>query len=226
MVPSSRRDWHLEGDAPCPPPDLALELGVTQKCIRDFLRKRYPRTASNKHERWYVDADQVAAVRARFGGGAVAPQPATTTPRTQESASQASRAVRDEDYVIDLCDEILGTAALRQHRFDWLRGDPGNDGRGVALPVDAYYPTRRLVVEYRERQHYEAIPHFDKPDVMTVSGVPRGQQRQLYDERREEEIPRNGLRLVVVRYDQLACRARRLARDTEHDHEVLRGLLA
>jgi hypothetical protein len=31
----------------------------------------------------------------------------------------------DEYYVLDLCDEALGERALRQHRFDWLRGDPG-----------------------------------------------------------------------------------------------------
>lgn len=30
--------------------------------------------------------------------------------------------IKDEIYVIDLCDEILGTKALRQHCFDFLRG--------------------------------------------------------------------------------------------------------
>lgn len=38
--------------------------------------------------------------------------------------------IKDEIYVIDLCDEILGTKALRQHCFDFLRGDSitGNAG--------------------------------------------------------------------------------------------------
>lgn len=73
---------------------------------------------------------------------------------------------RDEDYVIDLCDEALGLTASRQHRFDFLRGD-GNPG--VKLPVDAYYEKKKLVVEYYEKQHTEAVPFFDKKK--TVSGV-------------------------------------------------------
>ena len=32
----------------------------------------------------------------------------------------------DESYVIGLCDSILNRTARRQHRFEFLRGDPGN----------------------------------------------------------------------------------------------------
>ena len=39
---------------------------------------------------------------------------------------------KDETYVIDLCDEVLGIKAIRQHRFPFLKGD-GNS----LLPVDA-----------------------------------------------------------------------------------------
>lgn len=94
------------------------------------------------------------------------------------------RSASDEHYVLDLCDEVLGEVALRQHRFPWLSGDPSSKtGRVVLLPVDGYWPGLRLVVEFYERQHSEAVPFFDKPDRITVSGVPRGQQRALYDER-------------------------------------------
>ena len=34
-----------------------------------------------------------------------------------------SRNLNNETYVINLCDETLGMVALRQHRFDFLRGD-------------------------------------------------------------------------------------------------------
>lgn len=45
----------------------------------------------------------------------------------------------DEYYVIGLCEEVLGVAALRQHRFPWLLGDASpRTGRRAALPVDAY----------------------------------------------------------------------------------------
>jgi len=129
--------------------------------------------------------------------------------------------------VVDLCDEVLGERALRQHRFEWLLGDPGASGSRVRLPVDAYYPDHALVIEYRERQHSEPVPHFDKPDRMTVSGVHRGEQRALYDARREEQIPAHGLRLVVVSPADLESDARgRLRRDRDRDIEVLRRLLA
>ncbi len=136
------------------------------------------------------------------------------------------RADSDEAYVLDLCDAILGEPASRQHRFDWLVGDPGRNGRGRTLPVDAYYVARRLVIEYRERQHDKPVAHFDKPDVLTVSGVHRGIQRRIYDERRAVEIPAHGLRLIVVKPSDLAADGRgRLLRHREPDEAALRSLL-
>ena len=53
------------------------------------------------------------------------------------------RSDSDESYVIDLCDEVLGELALRQHTFDFLRGDPSESClSGKKLPVDAYYPNK------------------------------------------------------------------------------------
>lgn len=139
---------------------------------------------------------------------------------------RSSRAASDEAYVVDLCDAILGEPASRQHRFDWLLGDPGRDGRRRTLPVDAYYAGHRLVIEYRERQHDEPIAHFDKPDILTVSGVHRGIQRRIYDDRRAAEIPAHGLRLVVVRPSELTADKRgRLLRRREPDEAALRALL-
>jgi hypothetical protein len=92
------------------------------------------------------------------------------------------------------------------------------------LPVDAYYPRHGLVIEYRERQHEEAVPFFDRRQ--TLSGVNRGEQRQRYDRRREEEIPRNGLRLLVIRPADLAADRRgRLLRKVVEDELALRELL-
>ncbi|MGW8350952.1 hypothetical protein [Streptomyces wedmorensis] len=133
----------------------------------------------------------------------------------------------DEAYVVGLCNQVLGETALTQHRFDWLLGDPGVGGRQARLPVDAYWPGHRLVVEYRELQHDRPMPHFDKPDRMTVSGVHRGEQRALYDTRRDTEIPAHGLRLVVVRPADLDADSRgRLRRNAQPDLAALRELLA
>lgn len=133
----------------------------------------------------------------------------------------------DEAYVLDLCDEVLGTSSCRQHRFDWLLGDPGKSGRRVKLPVDGYWPDFHLVVEYRELQHDQPNKHFDKPDRLTVSGVHRGQQRALYDERRNESIPAHGLRLIVIKPADLAASSRgRLLRHRDADLVAVQRLLS
>ena len=136
-----------------------------------------------------------------------------------------SRTLSDESYVIDLCDEALGTPALRQHRFDWLRGDARPGKRGVRLPVDAYYPDHRLVIEYRERQHTESIPIMDRR--MTVSGVDRGTQRAIYDQRRREVLPLHGIRLVELSFTDFAHdKNKGLCRRREEDLIVIRQALA
>jgi len=53
-----------------------------------------------------------------------------------------------------------------------LIGDARKRGIRRQLPVDAYYPTLRLAVEYRERQHSEPVPFMDRRQ--TVSGCSRG----------------------------------------------------
>jgi hypothetical protein len=134
-------------------------------------------------------------------------------------------AIRDEHYVLDLCDEVLGRLASRGHRFNWLLGDPGQDHRRRTLPVDGYYESLRLVIEYRERQHDGPGPrHWNKP---TVSGVSRDEQRRRYDERREVEIPSHGLRLLVISPRQLESNkhGRLLQRDRAADLGAVRTLL-
>ena len=137
----------------------------------------------------------------------------------------ASRATSDETYVIDLSDEVLGTVALRQHRFDFLRGDAEPGKQGTRLPVDAYYPELQLVVEYCERQHTETIPIMDRR--MTVSGVDRGTQRAIYDQRRREVLPQHGLELVELSYADFAHdKRKRLCRHRPEDLAVIRQALA
>lgn len=116
--------------------------------------------------------------------------------------------MRDEFYVIDLCDQILGYNARRQARFDFLRGDPGKNSIGRRLPLDAYYEKHSLVIEYRELQHSKPVAHFDKPSRLTVSGVTRGEQRRIYDERRRAMLPQYGIKLVEINYYDLVTNTR------------------
>lgn len=127
--------------------------------------------------------------------------------------------MNDESYILNLCDEVLGRAAHRQHRFPFLRGDTGR-----SLPVDAYYSDLCLVIEYRERQHTEAVPFFDRR--MTVSGISRGEQRVLYDQRRRDVLPQHGMTLIELDVSEFeTAGGRRLARNRNSDITVVRKRL-
>lgn len=141
-----------------------------------------------------------------------------TLTRTSIQASKP-RSQSDESYIIDLCDEVLKLKALRQHRFDFLKGDSG-----TKLPVDAYYPSLNLVVEFKERQHTEEVKFFNKRQ--TVSGVGRGEQRKLYDQRRREVLPKQGIKLVELDYSDFEnTRGKKLVRDKENDLKVIIKIL-
>jgi hypothetical protein len=131
---------------------------------------------------------------------------------------------RDEPYVLDLCDAVLRLTGLRQYRFDFLQGDPVKNGKSSKLPVDIYYPSLNLVVEYHERQHTEAMPIFDGRQ--TISGLPRGEQRKRYDERRRQVLPSFGISVVELSYEDFHLDARkRLKRNKVKDEIVVRRKL-
>jgi hypothetical protein len=48
------------------PRDLAYELGVPQKEIRDYLRQEYGLLSTRSETRWQLNAGQAAAVRKYF----------------------------------------------------------------------------------------------------------------------------------------------------------------
>lgn len=130
--------------------------------------------------------------------------------------AQVKRKDSDERYVIDLCDEVLGLIGYRQHRFDFLKGDSG-----TKLPVDVYYPSLNLVIEYRERQHTEPVKLFDQR--MTVSGVSRGEQRRMYDQRRREVLPKHGIKLIEIGYDDFEFTSqKKIVRNKERDFAMLK----
>lgn len=141
------------------------------------------------------------------------------SPQTSNNKTNTGRENSDEYYVINLCDEVLEQRASRQHRFDFLKGD-GKNPR--ALPVDAYYEKLNLVVEYHERQHSEEVKLFDNRD--TVSGVSRGEQRQIYDNRRKEKLPENGIKLVIIDYRDFGD-SKKLQRNHDKDIEIVRQIL-
>lgn len=145
---------------------------------------------------------------------------------TQRSV-KVSNNDKDEHYVIDLCDEILKQSSSRQHKFDFLLGDLHKDGVSRSkLPVDAFYSNLNLVVEYMERQHTEAVSFFDKPDIKTVSGVSRGEQRKIYDQRRKDILPKHGIDLKIISYfDFNFDNQKRIIRNKENDLKTVEKIL-
>jgi hypothetical protein len=131
---------------------------------------------------------------------------------------------KDETYIIDLCDDVLGMKAHRGYTFDFLRGDPGKSGTRTRLPVDAYYPELKLVVEYNERQHFEPVRFFDKKP--TLSGIPRGEQRKKYYLRRQEMLPKHGIVFIAFDFSDFSHNAqKRLRRIDADDREVISARL-
>lgn len=105
---------------------------------------------------------------------------------------------RTESYVIRLLEQILGPRDPIR-RFSWAVGDKSpKTNKVVQLPFDAVWESRRLIVEVDEEQHTEATPFFDKPHKLTVSGVPRREQRKQYDKRKRAAAVEQGYKLVAI----------------------------
>lgn len=132
----------------------------------------------------------------------------------------------DEKYVLDLCDKIVGKKSSRQYRFDFLLGDTNGLRKPSKLPVDAYYSELNLVIEYKEKQHSEEVPFFDKKDKITVSNVHRGEQRKIYDQRRREVLSTHGIKLLEISYLDLSHdNKKRLLRLISSDKKILQEKL-
>lgn len=134
--------------------------------------------------------------------------------------------LKDEHYIIDLCDKVLNENSLRQHRFNFLLGDKGKNGRQAKLPVDSFYPKLNLVIEYKEKQHTEEISFFDKKNRLTISGVHRGEQRKVYDQRRKEILSKHNIHLIELLYSYFTYDSqKRLIRNKIKDIKILKEKL-
>lgn len=112
----------------------------TQKTIRRKIRNLGFYASDFGLGGGYTVADFLGVIKQE---GSVAKTPATLVSQKVESPKvPTKRDHSDEAYILDICDTLLKQKGLRQHRFDFLRGDSG-----VKLPVDAYYPTLNLVIE-------------------------------------------------------------------------------
>lgn len=128
-------------------------------------------------------------------------------------------------YATSLLEDLLGPAEIEK-RFDWARGDSRDPSRrGVPLPFDAVWEGRKLIVEIDEQQHGEPVGFFDKPDVMTVSGVHRGEQRRIYDERKVRLARDHGYTVVRIPASALSMNGRAIALKRDADRSAIVEIL-
>jgi hypothetical protein len=126
-------------------------------------------------------------------------------------------------YIIGLLTEILGEEPEREKRYSWALGDlSAKTGLRVALPFDAVWESRRLIVEVDEDQHRLEVLIMDKPDVLTVSGVHRGEQRRIYAIRKRAAARDQGYLVLEIPWERRPPPERR---DREADRRLLEDLL-
>lgn len=159
---------------------------------------------SDKHPFWYFVAD---------------PANKPTTPykkdekKAETIAKIKARANSDETYIIDLCDEALELVAMRNKRFDFLLGELHKDGvTRTKLPVDAFYTRLNLVVEYR------VMNAIADAEGQGPAAIARAKQREMYDRRRAEELPKHNIDLIIISNMAFECAEdRKIIRNKEKD---------
>ena len=134
----------------------------------------------------------------------------------------------DENYLIQIIDELLENTGSRKHTFDFLLGDLHQNGKKrTELPIDVYYKHKRLALEFI--QHPEVIKNFDpvKENKLTVSGITRAEQRIKYYKRKKktlEERSTNFIEIPLERFEN--DKSFKLKRNKDNDERLLRELLS
>ncbi len=114
------------------------------------------------------------------------------------------------NYVIGLVSELLSEEPEREKTYPWALGDlSAKTGRARRLPFDAVWEARRLIVEVDEDQHWRPVAFWDKPQMITVSGVHRGAQRRLYDQRKRAAARAEGYIVVEIPWERRPAPASR-----------------
>ncbi|WP_430411725.1 hypothetical protein [Kordia sp.] len=125
----------------------------------------------------------------------------------------------DENYLLDLCDELLAKKASRKHTFDTLVGNLHKRGKGrTKLPLDAYYENLKLVIEFF--QNNKPFEELDEKEQARITQI------KYYDELKKEAVLKKRFRYMKINYAQFECDENgKLIRNTENDTIVLKEIL-
>jgi hypothetical protein len=157
----------------------------------------------------------------REGGSYTPKEPINEVTNKQKAISR--RESSDEYYLIGLINELLDTRASHQHTFDFLLGDYHKNGKTrTELPLDAYYAAQNLVIEFLDKSNSESVNR----DKMTISGVKRSEQRDIYRQRKQGILKANDINLIEVDYARFDCDTEQnLSRNKENDVTLLKEIL-
>ncbi len=99
------------------PEELADELGVSGKTVRNWLREQFPRSPADRYARWNLTPAQERAVRARFAG-----RPRRAESREEMVVTTIALPVRMHARLVKAArSELLAlTEAVRQAVSEWL----------------------------------------------------------------------------------------------------------
>jgi len=149
----------------------------------------------------------------REGGKYTPKEPVNEITNKQKAINR--RESSDEYYLIGLINELLDTRASHQHTFNFLLGDYHKNGKTrTELPLDAYYKDQNLVIEFLDKNSSDSV-HGGK---MTISGVSRSEQREIYRQRKQSVLKGNDINLIEDNEQMLI-------RDKDKDNAVLNVIL-
>ncbi|WP_298426846.1 hypothetical protein [uncultured Kordia sp.] len=125
----------------------------------------------------------------------------------------------DENYLLDMCDELLDQKASRKHTFDTLVGNLHKRGKGrTKLPLDAYYKDLKLVIEFFQKE--KNFEDLDEKEQARITQI------KYYDELKKEAVLNKKFRYMKINYAQFECNENgKLIRNTENDTIVLKNIL-
>jgi hypothetical protein len=118
---------------------------------------------------------------------------------------------KDVNYVIDLCDEIIGAKANRQKRFWFLVGELHKDEKTrTRLPISAFYERLNLVVDFKEEYIHKLdaeVKHVDKDEESNyvAGGLSRSELRKIYEQRKSDLIPKHKINFVAISNSDFTC---------------------
>jgi hypothetical protein len=150
-----------------------------------------------------------------------------TTNRSSENKEKKAKTINDEAYIMNICDELLLQPSVRQFTFENLLGDYHKDGESrTALPLDAYYEEKKLVLELINKRSPAPKKGVDKGKRRTVSGVNRQEQRLKYQLRKQEFLKKEEINLIEFDYASFEVdEDLQLVRDENKVKTVLEKLL-